>query len=94
VKFKLDLQNPPPLTDEQRALLLAARKENGKYAEAVVLGEGIEGLFRIVSPALCLALAQTEKHEKAERAKIMYERGCTELDAAYVIAEQIKKSRG
>ena len=82
------------LTNEQRSLLMAARKENGKYAEAIVLGEGIEGLFRVVSPALCLALAQTEKHEKAERAKIMNERGCTELEAAYVIAEQIKKSRG
>jgi hypothetical protein len=29
----------------------------------------------------------TEKHEKAERAAIMRERNCSELEAVYVIAE-------
>ncbi len=82
------------LTNEQRSLLMAAKKENGKYAEAIVLADGLEGLFRIVSPALCLALAQTEQHEKAARRALMDELGCTELEAAYVIAGQIKASRG
>jgi hypothetical protein len=41
-----------------------------------------------------LALAMTEKHEKAERAAIMRERGCSELEAVQVIAEGIARERG
>jgi hypothetical protein len=36
----------------------------------------------------------TEKHEKAERAAIMAERGCSELEAVHVIAERIAARRG
>ena len=43
---------------------------------------------------LSLALAMTEKHEKAERAEIMRERGCTELEAVHVVAERIATERG
>ncbi len=74
------------LTEEQRGLLLSARKEPGKYVEGVVLSDNLEALFRNVPPPLCLALAMTEKHEKAERAQIMCERNCSELEAVYVIA--------
>ena len=77
------------LTPQQRNLLLSARKEPGKYVEGVVLADTIEALFRSVPPPLALALAMTEKHEKAERAGIMREHGCTELEAAYRIAEQL-----
>jgi hypothetical protein len=62
------------LNDEQRNLLLSARKEPGKYVEGVVLADKVEALFRNVPPALSLALAMTEKHEKAERAAIMREK--------------------
>ncbi len=31
----------------------------------------------------------TEKHEKAERAEIMQEAGCSELEAVYHMAERI-----
>ena len=41
-----------------------------------------------------LALAMTEKHEKAERAAIMQEQGCTELEAVYAVAERIARKRG
>jgi len=75
------------LTEEQRSLLLSARKEPGKYVEGVVLSDNLEALFRNVPPPLCLALAMTEKHEKAERAEIMRERNCSELGAVYLIAE-------
>ncbi len=34
----------------------------------------------------------TEKHEKAERAAIMRERNCSELEAVYAVAERIDKS--
>ncbi len=54
------------LTDVQRSLLLSARKEPGKYVEGVVLSDNLEALFRNVPPPLSLALAMTEKHEKAE----------------------------
>ena len=82
------------LTDEQRSLLLSARKEPGKYVEGVVLADNLEALFRNVPPPLSLALAMTEKHEKAERAAIMRERGCSELEAVQVMAERIARERG
>ena len=81
------------LSDEERALLLAAGKEPGKYVEGVILGPGLKALFRSVPPAIALALAMTEQHEKAERANIMQERHCSELDAALVIAGQIAAGR-
>lgn len=81
------------LTDVQRSLLLSARKEPGKYVEGVVLSDNLEALFRNVPPPLSLALAMTEKHEKAERAAIMRERNCSEIEAVYAIAERIAESR-
>jgi len=82
------------LNEEQRSLLLSARKEPGKYVEGVVLADNLEALFRSVPPPLSLALAMTEKHEKAERAEIMRERGCTELEAVHIVAERISVGRG
>ena len=80
------------LTEEPRSLLLSASKEPGKYVEGVVLSDSLEALFRNVPPPLCLALAMTEKHdEKAERAQIMRERNCSELEAVYVIAERFAR---
>ena len=77
------------LTPQQRTLLLSARKEPGKYVEGVVLSDTLEALFRSVPPPLALALAMTEKHEKAARAALMRDHGCTELEAAYRIAAQL-----
>jgi conjugative transfer ATPase len=76
------------LTPEQRQLLLSATKASGKYTEGVVLSPRVEALFRVVSPALWLALGMTEKHEKAERMRIMREFGCSELEAAIKVAER------
>jgi len=81
------------LNDEQRNLLLSARKEPGKYVEGVVLSDKLEALFRNVPPALSLALAMTEKHEKAERAAIMRDKNCSELEAVYEVARRIERSR-
>ena len=81
------------LNDEQRNLLLSARKEPGKYVEGVVLSDKLEALFRNVPPALSLALAMTEKHEKAERAAIMRDKNCSELEAVYEVARRIELSR-
>lgn len=76
------------LTPEQRQLLLSATKAPGKYTEGVVLSPRVEALFRVVSPALWLALGMTEKHEKAERMRIMRELGCSELEAAMRVTEK------
>ncbi|MCP4992355.1 MAG: conjugative transfer ATPase, partial [Gammaproteobacteria bacterium] len=81
------------LTGVQRSLVLPARKEPGKYVEGVVLSDNLEALFRNVPPPLSLALAMTEKHEKAERVSIMVERGCSELEAVHIVAQRIAKSR-
>jgi conjugative transfer ATPase len=81
------------LTAEQRSLLLSARKEPGKFVEGVVLSDQLEGLFRNVPPPLSLALAMTEKHEKAERARLMREHGCSELEAAHLVAERLEAQR-
>ena len=81
------------LTDVQRSLLLSARKEPGKYVEGVVLSDNLEALFRNVPPPLSLALAMTEKHEKAERAAIMKQLQCSELEAVYHVAKRIAQQR-
>ena len=75
------------LTPEQRSLLLAAQKSPGQYTEGVVLSKTLTALIRNVPPPLAMALAQTEAHEKAERANLMRQHGCSELDAAYRIAD-------
>ena len=82
------------LSEDQKALLLAARKASGDYVEGVVISDVLLTLFRSVVPPLSLALAQTEKSEKARRAEIMKQQQCSELNAVYRIAEEIKQTRG
>ena len=77
------------LTDEQKHMLLAARKEPGKYTEGVVLADTLQCLFRNVPPPLALALAMTEKHEKQQRAEIMRSQHCSELEAAFAVANEL-----
>jgi conjugative transfer ATPase len=82
------------LTPAQKALLLSASKEAGKYTEGVVLSKNLETLFRVVPPSLYLALAMTEPEEKAERWMLMQAHNCSELEAAFSMAERIDKTRG
>lgn len=77
------------LSPTQRQLLQSARKEPGKYVEGVVLSDKLETLFRSVPPPLTLALAMSEKHEKADRQKIMQEHGCSEYEAACRVAAEL-----
>ncbi len=81
------------LTPDERDMLQSTRKVPGCYTEGVLLSDTVQGLFRSVPPALCLALAQTEKEEKTRRAKIMAEQGCTEMEAAFVIARELAAAR-
>lgn len=81
------------LSDEQKSMLLAAHKEPKKYTEGVIFSDKLTALFRNVPPPIALALAMTEKDEKSERAEIMKDIGCTELEAAYEIARRIGASK-
>lgn len=81
------------LNDEEKALLLRAAKEPGKYTEGVILSDTLTSLFRIVMPALPLALAQTDDDEKVVRRELMQKHGCSELEAAFLIADQIYQRR-
>ncbi|MBK0032601.1 conjugative transfer ATPase [Erwinia sp. S43] len=82
------------LNPSQKALMLSARKEAGKFTEGVILSKSMELLFRAVPPSLYLALAMTEPEEKAERYQLMQELGISELDAAFKVAEKIDRARG
>ena len=77
------------ITPAQRRLLLSAKKEPGKYVEGVVFSDEFEALFRNVPPAMSLALAQSEKHEKARRRELMEEHQCAEYEAAQMIAQEM-----
>lgn len=82
------------LNPSQKALMLSARKEAGKFTEGVILSKSMELLFRAVPPSLYLALAMTEPEEKAERYQLMQQLGISELDAAFKVAEKIDRTRG
>ena len=81
------------LTADQRLLLASASKEPGKYVEGVVFSDDFQSLFRNVPPALSLALAGTEKHEKAERQEIMERLSCSEYEAALVVANKKNETK-
>lgn len=82
------------LTDEQILMITSACKSARQYTEGVVLSKNVECLFRIVPPSLFLALAMTEKDEKAERMKLMNEFNINELDAAIKVSEKLEEARG
>ncbi|RIJ09672.1 conjugative transfer ATPase [Pseudomonas sp. 91RF] len=82
------------LNPAQKALMISARKESGKFCEGVVLSKSMEALFRAVPPSLYLAMAMTEPEEKAARFKLMQEHGISELDAAIKMAQSMDHGRG
>lgn len=81
------------LSEDQETMLLSTRKEPKKYTEGVIMSDSIQGLFRVIQPPLCLALAGTEKEEKRERQKVMLQHSCNEVQAAIHIGESIAKMR-
>ena len=77
------------LTAEQRALLLSAQKEKGKYTEMVVLSAKEKGLCRNIPPTLYLAMAATDQDEKYQRARLMQDHSCSEMEAVKIIAKNM-----
>ncbi len=89
-----ELQRFRRLSPAQQTMIEDTRKYPGTYTEGVLLSDRLHGLLRNVPPPLCLALAQSEKEEKTRRGKIMEERGCSELEAALVVAEELRAAAG
>ena len=81
------------LTTEQRSMMESARKSPGQYTEGVLISASDQMLFRNVPPALPIALAMTEGHEKAHRRRLMDKHGCTEMQAAQMVAIELNASR-
>ncbi len=79
--------------DDQRTMLLNTQKQDKKYSEGVAFGGNMEAFFRNIPPSLCFSLCMTEKHEKTQREQIMREKKCSELEAAYHVADLIRQSR-
>jgi conjugative transfer ATPase len=77
------------LTQEERLLLLSARKEKGKYTEGVVFSPLFKVLFRNVPPRLYLTMAATDQDEKNLRARIMQKFNCSEIEAVKIIAHDM-----
>ena len=82
------------LSGEEKNMLLAARKSPGQYTEGVLLTDEHKMLFRNVPPPLALALAMTEKDEKARRHQLMKQHDCSELEAVNYVAGEISRKSG
>ena len=81
------------LSREQRLMMESARKEPPKYTEGVLISAEGQVLFRNVPPALPIALAMTEGHEKAHRQRLMEKHGCSEMEAAIMVARELEEKR-
>ena len=84
--------NVPKFGENPRAptpQILSSRKQDKAYTEGVVLSDTVQGLFRVVQPPICLALAGTDKEEKRARYKMMKKHNITEVKAVEKIAEEI-----
>lgn len=83
------------LTEENKRMMTSCRKQKRCYTEGVVLSTSLdEMLFRNIPPSHFLAIAMTEKEEKAERRKLMKEHDITEVQAATMVGENLDKLRG
>ncbi|EDW1774562.1 hypothetical protein EK57_004655 [Salmonella enterica subsp. enterica] len=47
-----------------------------------------------VPPSLYLSLEIMEKDEKAQRRELMKAHGCSELEAAFMVARELERRRG
>lgn len=83
------------LSDSEKELLRSMQSEKHKYKEGVVTGMDGQLMqrFRIVPPALYLALGETDGPSKEVRKKLMDELNISELDACLLKAQQIEQAR-
>ncbi|MEM9972219.1 MAG: FtsK/SpoIIIE domain-containing protein [Pseudomonadota bacterium] len=82
------------LTDEQIGLIEQCRIDPGNYAEGTLIHRNFSSIFRAVLPPLSLALAQSEREERAHRYDLMKRYGYkTQLEAALHVAREIERAR-
>lgn len=84
---------------EKQVMMESCRKEDKKYTEGVILSNKSVSLFRAVPPSRVLALAMTDKEEKAERGRLCQELKAKGLphdmvDGAIYKGEHLDKIRG
>jgi conjugative transfer ATPase len=83
------------LTNENKRMMTSCRKQKRCYTEGVVLSTSLdEMLFRNIPPSHFLAIAMTEKEEKAERRKLMEKHNITEVQAATMVGVELDRLRG
>lgn len=82
------------MSEDEKALLLSAQKQDKCYTEAVIISRKVQFLMRLVPPSLILALAGTDKEERDARAKVRKEHGCSSPEANEMIARNIDQARG
>ncbi len=83
------------LTEENKKMMLSCKKQKRCYTEGVVLSTSLDDiLFRNVPPSHYLAIAMTEKEEKAERRQLMEQHGITEVEAATMVGKKLDEARG
>jgi hypothetical protein len=80
-----------PLSIEEKALLSSARKVKGQYTEGVILHPKLNALFRHIPPREYLMLAATDKEEKVKRRQLMQQYRCSEVEAAFIMAREIRQ---
>ncbi|MHA2707027.1 conjugative transfer ATPase [Vibrio owensii] len=83
------------LSDSEKELIRSMQSEKHKYKEGVVTGmdNTLMQRFRIVPPALYLALGETDGPSKKARKALMDEQNIDELDACLLKAHQIEQAR-
>ncbi|MFA0154528.1 conjugative transfer ATPase [Vibrio sp. 10N.261.46.A3] len=83
------------LSEEKKNLIRSMTSEKHKFKEGVILGQDntIFQRFRIVPPALYLALGETDAPSKEKRQALMDKHGITELEATLLKAKEIEDAR-
>ncbi len=82
------------LDKEVQHLIKFPKKEEKRFVEGVSISAKYpDTLIRYVPPSLILALAQTDGKEKQYRREVMEKNNCSELEAVYLIAEEIDAAR-
>jgi hypothetical protein len=82
------------ITPDLLQMIEEARKEAKKFMGVCCINDDQQFLFSNELPALPIALAMTDDPGKAQRRRLMEQHGCTELQAAFMIADQLSAQRG
>ncbi|MCG9576702.1 conjugative transfer ATPase [Vibrio tubiashii] len=88
------LEKLKPLTDEQKVMAVAARKQDRAYTEGCLFGADFNALFRCVQPSESLAMAGTDGEEKVELDRLAKQYKTNLFKASMIKAYQLDVARG